>query len=179
MKPDVLFIATGSTPAIPEISGIGNEKVATAAEILLGKREAGGRAVVIGGGLVGCETALYLAEKGKQVTIVEMTAKVASDMFVSHRLHILKCLYKAGAKILTETRVLEIMEKGVRIGDKQDEKSLLETDTVVLATGMKPTTGFWEILRGKIPEIYFIGDCVEPRKVMMAIWEGFRTARLI
>jgi thioredoxin reductase len=71
------------------------------------------------------------------------------------------------------------MEKGVRIGDKQDEKSLLETDTVVLATGMKPTTGFWEILRGKIPEIYFIGDCVEPRKVMMAIWEGFRTARLI
>lgn len=179
MKPDALFIATGSIPAIPEISGIDNERVATAADILLGKREAGGGVVGIGGGLVGCETALYLAERGKHVTIVEMTAKVASDMFVSHRLHMLKCLHRAGVKILTETRVLEIMEKGVRIGNKQDEKSLLEADTIVLATGMKPTTGFWEILRGKIPEIYFIGHCVEPRKMMMAIWEGFRTARLI
>lgn len=179
MKPDGLFIATGSAPIIPQIPGVENRKVATAVEILLGKKKAGEAVIVIGGGLVGCEIALYLAQNGKKVTIVEILDGVARGMFFVNRMHLLELLASAGAKILTETEVLKIEEQGVLVVDKNGKKSVLEADTIVLAVGLKPEKRLFEALKNKIPEVYSIGDCVEPRKVIDAVWEGFRTARLI
>jgi 2-enoate reductase len=65
------------------------------------------------------------------------------------------------------------------IADKNGNRRLLEADTVVLAAGMKRSEEFFEALKDKIPEVFVIGDCAEPRNVLYAIWEGFRTARLI
>ena len=179
MKPDVVFIATGSTPIIPEIPGVDKAKVVTAIDVLLGKKETRESVVVIGGGLVGCEIVLYLAQKGKKLTIVEILDSIARDIPFSNRMHLLKLLADTNVKILTETCVAEILDDSVVITNKYGKRSKLENDTVVLALGLKSNRGLEEALRDKVPEIYVIGDCVEPRKVINAIWEGFRLARLI
>jgi len=179
MKPEVAFIATGSTPIIVEIPGAEKAKVVTAADVLLDRKQAGESVVVIGGGLVGCETALYLAQKGKKVTIVEILDSAARDMFPANRMHLLKLLADTDVEILTETSIAEIMDDSVVIANKYGKRSKLENDTVVLAVGLKSNRELEEALKDKVPEIYAIGDCVEPRKVINTIWEGFRYARLI
>ena len=178
MKPDVVFIATGSSSLIPEIQGIERGNVVTAIDALLGKREVGGAVVVVGGALIGCEIALYLAQKGKELTIVEILSSPARNMGEPDRMHLLKLLADVNVRILTETHVSEIMDDGLVIVDKYGKQNKLSSDTVVLAAGLKPNSRL-EALKGKVPEIYAIGDCVEPRKVINAIWEGFRVARLI
>lgn len=179
MKPDVVLVATGSTPILLKVPGVGKKNVITAIDLLLGKRRAGKSVVVIGGGIVGCEAALYMAQKAKRVTIVELLDSIARDMYMINRTHLLKLLSDAKVKILTETKVLEITSEEVMIEGKDGQKSKLEADTVVLAVGLRPNDELISKLRGKVKELYSIGDCMEPRKVIDAIWEGFRLARLI
>ena len=132
------------------------------------------------GGVAGSEIALHLAQKGKKVTIVEILGSIAHGMYHrDNRLHLLKLLAEFDVEILTETNILKITDEGIAIADKHGKRSTLETDTVVLAVGLKPDGKLSEALADKVPELHTIGDCVEPRKVMNAIWEAFRTARLI
>lgn len=72
INPDEVFVATGSNSIKPDVPGIERSNVVTAMDLLLGREKAGDSAVVIGGGLIGCETALWLAKQGRKVTIVEM-----------------------------------------------------------------------------------------------------------
>jgi len=178
-KPEVVFIATGGTAIIPAIPGVKRRNVATAVDMLLGRTEVGERVVMIGGGLVGSEAALYLAQKGKKVTIIEILSEVMQDVFMCNRQHLLKLLSDNDVKILTDTRVTEIIEGGVIVDKKDGNRSNLEADTILLAVGLKPNKGLAEAVVDKVPEVHSIGDCVEPRRVINAIWEGFRTARLI
>lgn len=179
MNPDVVFIATGSTPIIPEVPGATNEAVVTAVDVLMGRPGAGESAIVIGGGLVGCETALYLAQKDNNVTIVEILDSVMPDVPPANSMHLLELLADMDVQILTETKFLEITDNGITIADKDGKRSTLEADTVVLAMGLRSDEGLLDALRDTVPEVYTIGDCVEPRKVINAIWEGFRIARLL
>ncbi len=179
LKPDVLFVATGSLPMIPEIPGVKKEKVVTAIDILLGKKRAGKSAVIIGGGLIGCETALYLSREGKGVTLIEILSDIAGDVFISTQQHMKKLLADVGAKVLTETRVLEIREEGALISDQHGQRSLLAADSIILAVGMRAGGMGFDEIESQIPEVYAIGDCVTPRRVIHAIWEGFRLARLV
>jgi len=179
MKPEVVFIASGTTPIIPKIPGVENEKVVTTVDVLLGKKGVGESVVIIGGGSIGCETALYLVQKGKKVTIVEILDSVVRDMYWVNRMHLLKLLADAKVKILTDTKVLEVVDEGIIIADERGKRSTLETDTIVLAVGLQSSRELVKTLQDKIPEVYAIGDCVEARNVLNAIWEGFRTARLI
>jgi 2-enoate reductase len=179
MAPDIVFIATGATPIIPEISGVERAKVATATDVLLWRKEIGESVLVLGGGLVGCETGLHLAQQGKKVTIVEIFGSLARDMFAINRMHLMRLLADAGVKILTETTVAEIMDDGVTVIDKSGKRSELQNDIVVLALGLKSNRNLEQSLKDKRLETLVIGDCVRPRKVMNAIWEGFRFARLV
>jgi len=185
-KPDVVFIATGATHEIPHIEGIheGMERgsVMTAVDTLLGNQAVGDSVVMIGGGLIGCETGLHLAQQGKKVTIIKgrAIATLPDDMPWGNALDLVKLLVENKVKILDNTQVLRITESGVDVANQQGEHVSLTADTLVIARGMKPTHGeLAEILGDKVPEVYPIGDCVRPRVVLNAIWEGYRTARLI
>ena len=179
MRPDVVFIATGGTPILPNIPGIQNRNVVTAVDLLLGKGEAGESVVILGGGLVGSETALHLARKGKKVTLVEMLDRIASTMFSANRAHLLHLLEESGVKSYTHTAATEITAEGMIVRGRDGKEILLKADTIVIAAGFESRQGHWESLRDTVPEVYPIGDYAKPQVVQNAIWEGFRIARLV
>ena len=113
------------------------------------------------------------------MTIVEMLDTLASGTYEANRMLLLKMLLDAKVKCLTGAKVFEVREEGVNILHQGGERDFLEANTVVLAVGLKSNDEIWKMLGGEGPEIHAIGDCVRPRRVINAIWEGFRTARLI
>jgi thioredoxin reductase len=95
-------------------------------------------------------------------------------------LHLIKLLDENHVKILDNHRALGVTESGVDVANQKGEKSSLAADTIIIARGMKSTDGsFEESLKDIVQEVYNIGDCIEPRRVMEAIWEGYRKARLV
>ena len=182
-NPEVVFIATGAIHIIPEIEGaekgMENGRVITAVDALLGHGQIGESVIVIGGGLIGCETALYLAKTGKKVTVLEILDSVASDMLWGNALDLVKLLDDFHVNILTNANTLRIIEAGVDFTDQNGEEKTLEADTVVIAIGMKSVEEtLEEDIQDTVPEVHVIGDCVKPRRILNAIWEGYRTARV-
>jgi len=113
-KPDVLIIATGAEPSVPDQMRVSGKNVLVYADVLSGKADVpGNKVVVAGGGSVGVETALYLAEQGKEVTIVEMLSELATDLEVITRFDLLtEILPKSGVNTLTNMTILEISDNG-------------------------------------------------------------------
>jgi len=180
MKPEVVIVATGSSPLVPDIPGIKNEKVVTAIDVLLGRKKAGERVVVAGGGLVGCETAVYLAQKGKRVTIVEALEEIISYVFEANKQYLFKMLAENGVSVLTNTSLVRISEHGAVVENKyQRFEAELKADTIILALGLKPETDLSEALQGKVKELYSIGDCERPGKIIDALWRAFDIARVL
>ncbi len=180
-KPDVVFLANGGVSNIPEVPGIDSPKVATAIDVLKGKAAVGENVVVVGGGMVGCELAVYLAQKGGKITIIEMLPRVLDDMVSVHanREMLLKMLEENNIAILTNTVLDEVTEPGVRVADKNLNKREIPADTVVIATGFASQDNLYEALLEKVDEVYRIGDCVTPGKIINAVWQAYRKARLI
>ncbi len=178
VNPDVVVLATGATPIIPEIPGAKGDNVVTAVDVLTGRKKVGEVVVVVGGGMIGCETAEFLADKGKRVTILEMLEEMGSDIGPALRPTILERLKNASVRMETGVKAVEITEKGVR-GMRDSTAEFFEGDTLVLAVGMEPSKGLAQSLKGKVKELYLIGDCVEPRKIVGAIDDGFRVGREI
>jgi len=177
-KPEALMIATGATPVVPKIPGIGNASVITGNDLLLGKKEVGEKVLIAGGGLIGCEVGLYLTQKNKRVTIVEILGDLASDLYVDNRANLLQLLMKYGVTLLVETGLEEIIDGGAVVNNKLDRRTL-KADTVVLALGLKSEEKLLNAPELKAFSPIAIGDCVKPRKIINAIWEGFRLGRLI
>jgi 2,4-dienoyl-CoA reductase-like NADH-dependent reductase (Old Yellow Enzyme family)/thioredoxin reductase len=179
MKPDVAIVATGATPLIPEVPGIEKPIVVTAIRVLLNEVKVGQEVVVVGGGLVGCETACFLADKGKKVTIVEMLPDIATDMESINRAALILNLAQKGAKWLTNMKLWKVTDEGIIAVDKKWAKHAIKAETVVLASGLRPRKQLYEALEGKVPELYLIGDAREPRKILNAVHEGFFIANTI
>jgi len=180
MKPEAVVVATGSSPLVPDIPGIKNEKVVTAIDVLLGRKKAGERVVVAGGGLVGCETAVYLALKGKRVTVVEALEEIMPDIFEANKQYLYKMLAENGVSVLTNTNLVRISERGAVVENPYHKfEAVLKADTIILALGLKPETGVLKALQGKVKELYSIGDCERPAKIMDAIWGAFDVARVL
>ena len=172
-RPDAVILATGVTPVVPEIPGINKLHVVAAKDILDGAKVRD-KIAIIGGGLVGCETAEFLVEQGKKVTILEMLDEVATGMPLAVRLLLLSRLADKGVTILTSAKCQEVTDSGLVIVTKKGEKLTIEADNVVLASGDKPNTALLAALRGTIPQIYPIGDCGEPQGILEAVADGYR-----
>jgi 2-enoate reductase len=179
LKPDVVVIATGATYCIPNIPGADGDNVVTASDILLGKKKVGGEAVIIGGGVVGSELAWFLAEQGKKVTIVEMLGAVAMDMNMFSRIYLLDKLGELGVNMAVDTTARRITDKGVVAIDAEGKRQVIKADTVILAAGFKCNNPLEKRLKGVVPEVYAIGDCVKTGKIEGAIGAAWRVARQI
>ena len=171
-KPDVVINATGGIPATPDIPGIAKPNVVNAYDVLAGKVFVGAKAVVIGGGMVGAETANHLANHGKSVTLVEMLPDIATEIQNINRSALLQDLEKGKVRILVETTVKEVLTDGVLVIKGCDTESI-GADTVVAASGSRPDGGLEAKLAGKPYKVVSIGDAVKVGKVIDAIEAGF------
>jgi len=170
-NPDVVVAATGAEPIIPNIPGIDRENVVTANDVLSGKVNTGSKVVVIGGGCVGAETANQLATYLKDVTLVEMTGVIAGDEMLVPRWDLLDDLKKNNVKVLTNTKVVEITDAGVKVTGAVNDT--LPCDTVVISVGSKPSVALANKLKEEGYNIQIIGDASEVGLVGKAIKEGF------
>ncbi len=174
MKPDVVICATGVKPAKLPIPGF--EKTVSAKEILDGA-ECGENVVIIGGGSVGCETAEFLAEKGKKVTIIEMLDTVAEKMVNVTRTVLLGHLKHYGVQILTSCNCKEIMDDAVIYADKDGNVQTLPADTVVVSVGDKPDSSLYDELKEKGDfELYNIGDSAGAGTIVKAVNQAYYCA---
>jgi 2-enoate reductase len=155
-NPEVTIIATGSKPVIPKVPGLGKGKAVTAVDLLGGKEMPGKEILVLGGGLIGCETALWLAQQGKKVTIVEILPD-----------------------LLTGTSLLEISPEGAVLTGKDTSTRKLPADTIVLAVGLAPEQNLYRSLQGQIPNLFLIGDSRSAQNIMNSVWDAYEVARMI
>lgn len=174
-QPEVVVLATGVRPTVPKITGIDKVSIVHALDVINDKVDVGQMVVVIGGGSTGCETAEFLIEKSKKVTVVEMLPELASEVGPSLRNFFLHRLEEKGVILLTETICEKVTPGGIMVKTREGERKAIEADTIVIATGVIPENRLYEEIVGKVPEIHCIGDCVEPRTIRDAIAEGYRT----
>jgi 2,4-dienoyl-CoA reductase-like NADH-dependent reductase (Old Yellow Enzyme family)/thioredoxin reductase len=182
-NPDVVIIATGSEPLIPNIPGI--ENAVPAEDVLVGKKTIGNDVIIIGGGLVGCETALHLSKQGKNVTLIEALPEVARDMEITSKMFFtdprIGLFRKYKIKVVMNRPVIEVKKDGVTLTDALGRREFIKGDIVIYAVGRTSRLNkeLVEELKKSGKEVYIIGDAKEPRKAFDAIHEAFFTAILI
>ena len=172
--PDAVIVATGGEPIVPDIPGKDKPNVVEANDVLLGNVNAGHRVIVIGGGMVGSETADHLANHGKEVTIVEMLPDIANDEEAAVRYFLMKDLQDNGVKIYVNAPVKKILDDGVISEIDGTEIKIGPADTIVMAIGAKSVNSLTKELEGKVPQVLTIGDALKVRKALEAVEEGYR-----
>lgn len=173
---DTVIIATGSTPKIFSLGE--DDKVFTAAQVLTGEKEAGNSTVVVGGGLVGCETALWLAGQGKAVTIVEALNKIMAvngPLCHANKDMLEKLVSYKGVDIVTGAKVIGYRDNTLTAVAEGKEINIT-CDSVILSVGYKENDSLYKELELEIPEIYLIGDARKVSNIMYAIWDAFEVA---
>ena len=177
---DMVVLAVGAKPFFPPIPSIKGDNVKIAYNVLVGIESVGERIAVIGGGLVGCETALMLNAKGKDVTIIEMMGKLfpGEALNRNNEQMLKRLLSESSIKIYLGTQLYRVKKGGCIINCQGTEEELL-CDDIVLACGFKSDDSLETQLIDKVRELKTIGDCVSPRKVYTAVHEGFHAARLL
>lgn len=176
---DTVIVATGSTPKVFSLGD--DEKVYTAADALTGTKDPGDTTVIVGGGLVGLELALDLAEKGKKVTVVEAMDKllaVNGPICSANKEMLLELVPFKGIDVVCSARVKSYHD-GKLCYEKDGENHSIAADSVILAVGYREEKSLYEELQYEIPDIYLLGDAKNVSNIMYAIWDAFEVANHI
>jgi len=176
---NAVILASGGKPLIPNIPGIDGSNVVIYEDLILGDVDCGNNVLVIGGGLIGSESAHYLATLGKTVHIVEMLDNILGDADSTTKRWLNEEMEKKGVKITTRTAIKKITPQGAIGCDREGNEIEFVADTVVIAAGIIPANDWEAKLAGIDVEIYTIGDAVKGRKVLDSIFEGYHLARRI
>ncbi len=175
---EAVILAVGSSPVVPPIPGI--ESAMKAVDVYDNLSKIGPKVVMVGGGLIGCEVGLHLAQSGRDVTVIEMLDQVAPDAYPMHRIGLLHEMdnlltYRTGLKCTS------ITQDGVLTVDQTNNERFFVADTVIYAVGMFANRHEVEQLRKAVQDIpvYEIGDCVQAGKVYEAVRQGFIAAMSI
>jgi pyruvate/2-oxoglutarate dehydrogenase complex dihydrolipoamide dehydrogenase (E3) component len=176
--PDVVIVATGSTPWRPAVPGADRLQVVSAREVLAGSASVGDRVVVVDtqGRTEGCTTAEYLADLGKRVEIVTGLPYVGRDITPVVWHHLLERLLTKRVRLTPFTGVSEILDHGLAVYNvvTQEPSRLDGVDTVVFAAGGQADDRLYHQLEGRVAELRLIGDGFEPRDIEMAVVDGHR-----
>ncbi|MCT4507698.1 MAG: FAD-dependent oxidoreductase [Tepidibacter sp.] len=175
-NPDYIIVATGVTPFIPSIKGVDSDMVVNSNDVLSSKVEVGQNILIVGGGLVGAETAEHLARHSKNVTLVELTDEIARDCEPGVRFFLMKSLDTLNINIMTNTQVKEIGDNKVVVSSNKEEKVIENIDTVIMASGSIPNNKLFEKIKDKYKNISLIGDSLKVRTILDAVNEGYKTA---
>jgi 2,4-dienoyl-CoA reductase-like NADH-dependent reductase (Old Yellow Enzyme family)/thioredoxin reductase len=197
-KPDVIIAALGSRPIKPPVPGIDHKNVYGAEDVYMNPELVGKSAVILGGGLVGLELGVFLAQNGREVTVVEMLPrtcaseddKETSERFSAfggmvvgdplvHGISIreyLKAHPDLKMTIKTSTKALEITDKGMAVEGPGGARTI-EADTVIYSVGQRPLREEAQALRDCAPEFCALGDCVTPRNIFAATQSAWTIAR--
>lgn len=207
-KYEAVILATGAVPLTPPIPGIDRPNVFQAWDYLDGEVLPGKRVVVIGGGAVGVETALSLAEIGtltaetlkfllvndaespeelrylathgtKKVTLVEMLPKIGKDIGKSTRWTMMQDISRFGIVVFIKSKVIEINDEGVVVEKDKGGRETISTDTVIIAVGAKPYCPLKDELEGGGMEVKIVGDANQVALAFDAIHDGFNAGREI
>ena len=173
---DAVICATGSRPFMPYIPGIDLPNVTDALKVLNNEVELGQNIVVIGGGLVGTETALHLAENGHPTSVVEMLPKIMHGVAVTDALAYQDRIDKVDMSIHVDTRLVEIKDKEIIVENKKKGTYSIPADTVIVATGLKSQKSLYEELINEGKETYLVGDAIKPGKIFDAFHTAYRAA---
>jgi 2,4-dienoyl-CoA reductase-like NADH-dependent reductase (Old Yellow Enzyme family)/thioredoxin reductase len=174
IRPEVIIAAVGAVPLALPVPGIDGPQVSQCTDAVSG--DLGNRVLIIGGGLVGCEYAIYLAGEGHDVILLEMREELAADCGWMYRTNLLYQLQTAGVMIAAGLRCTEIRPDGISSADREGTTHTFAVDSILIAVGYRPNTEIVESLRGIAPEFYVIGDALRPRNMLRAIREGYDAA---
>ncbi|OOB80599.1 MAG: enoate reductase [Epulopiscium sp. Nuni2H_MBin003] len=175
LNADVIIVAVGASQIIPNIKGIDNPKVVTLDAIHSETPQVGQKIVILGGGLVGSECAIYLNGLGKDVTLVELKSDYASDASFMHKGGMESYMKKSDINIILNTYAKEITNNGV-LCTTPDGDVTFEYDNVLLAVGMRANQKVAESFYNCAPRVYKIGDSIKPGLVVDAVSTGYYKA---
>ncbi|MHB8072478.1 oxidoreductase [Desulfosporosinus fructosivorans] len=181
-NPDSIILASGSEPILPPISGLKeNSKTTFAKDILDGKVKPGSRCVIIGGGQVGAETAHFLSQMLKDVTVVEMKDTIASDAPLAIQWHLTRALKERNVIMLTGTSVVRVNENAVIVKDSHGIETELPADTIIVAAGYRAFNPLAEELAeaNVNVQVQVIGDAKQVRNVLAATTEGYLAGKTV
>ena len=171
LQADVIIMAVGAKPVVPPIPGIDGPNVVGLDALHQAPPALGQKVVILGGGLVGSECAIYLDGLGKDVTIVEMKDDWAADSYFMHKNAMNMYMRTSRIQIHTSTRAKAVTEQGL-LCDTPDGEKLLEADTILLAAGMKADRATVEQFYNAAPRVYEVGDCIKAGRVLEAVTLG-------
>lgn len=175
MKADVIITAVGAKPVVPPIPGIDSAKVVGLDALHQADPAVGQKVVILGGGLVGTECAIYLDSLGKDVTVAEMKDDWAADAYFMHKNAMNIYLRDSKVQIHTNTTAKAVTDDGL-LCSTADGDLLLEADTILLAAGMKPDRELADSFYNAAPRVFQIGDCIKAGRVLEAVTLGYYRA---
>ena len=176
---DAVILATGS---VPKRFSLGDDaRVYTASQVLLKEKDCGDSAVIVGGGLVGCETALWLRQQGKKVTIVEALDKILAvngPLCHANKDMLERLVPYRGIQVVAGARVKEY-RNGILTADTADGEKSIPCDSVILAVGYREEDSLYRQIEFDVPELYLLGDAKKVSNIMYGIWDAFEVANHI
>ena len=172
---DALIIAVGSRPLVPPIPGLDGDNVVIVNNYYLEKDKVSDQVVVFGGGLAGCECAIHLGMKGKQVHLVEMRDELAPDANVRHRPLLLAEIAKY-VTVHTGYKGKQVTAEGIVCEDKDGKEHLVPGTTVICALGQRSRSDVTDSLREAAPYVAVIGDASRVSTITNAVYWGYHAA---
>jgi len=197
-EPDVVIVAAGGEPVLPDVPGIDGPHVVRSSDLygmlqrflrLFGPKglrsltkvwmPVGRSAVIIGGAIQGCQLGEFLVKRGRQVTIVDTEGELGQGLYPERKTRLFFWFEKKGVTLIENARLVEITERGLTIETKEGETKLLEADTVISSLPFAVNDKLAQDLKGKVAEVYAIGDCEEPGLIPHATAAGWQVGNAI
>jgi 2,4-dienoyl-CoA reductase-like NADH-dependent reductase (Old Yellow Enzyme family)/thioredoxin reductase len=177
-QPETVILALGAHPRKIKIKGLEENRVATAWEVLAGELDPREPVLVLGAGLVGCETAEQLSSRGKKVILVEILDEIATGGDADTKAYFTLRFKKNDVGVLTGTE-LRSVEGETAILQRGPEELRVRVGTLVCAVGAKPNDGLFDELTSSGFQVFKVGDCVQPRTLLEAVYEGYQAGRSV